>query len=387
MYPNLYYAFKDLFGINLPALRFINSFGFFVAIAFLVAAAILSAELKRKSKLGLLQPTDDEVVVGKPASAGELLLNFILGFILGYKILALFLLSSEATQDPQTFIFSGMGSWPAGIILGLLFAGLKWWEKKKHQLEKPEKRTVRIWPHDRVGEFTVLALIFGLLGAKLFDIFENWSAFLSNPAAYIFSGGGLTIYGGLICAAIAIIIYAYRHNVSLRHLADAVAPALMIAYAIGRIGCQIAGDGDWGIVHAEPNPYSWLPDWLWSYQYPHNVIEEGVRIAGCEGKYCAQLAQPVYPTPLYETIICTILFFILWAFRKKLKPAGSVMALYLILNGLERFLIEKIRVNNRMNFLGMNPTQAEVIAVGFIILGIVLWAYLYSRYRANLAKV
>ena len=94
MYPNLYYAFKDLFGIDFPPLRFINSFGFFVAISFIVAAALLSKELRRKSKMGLLQPTEDEVVVGKAATPGELLLNFLLGFVLGYKILAIFFLSS-----------------------------------------------------------------------------------------------------------------------------------------------------------------------------------------------------------------------------------------------------------------------------------------------------
>jgi phosphatidylglycerol---prolipoprotein diacylglyceryl transferase len=387
MYPNLYYAFKDLFGIDAPFLRFINSFGFFVAIAFIVAAALLSKELKRKSKMGLLQPTENEVMVGKPATVGELILNFILGFILGYKILALFFLSSSATQDPQTFIFSSMGNWPLGIGLGLVFAGLKWWERKKQQLAKPEKRTVRIWPHDRVGEITILALVFGLIGAKLFDIFENWSDFLENPSAYILSGGGLTIYGGLICAAIAIIIYAYKNKVSLRHLADAIAPPLMIAYAIGRIGCQVSGDGDWGIENLSTNPFSWLPDWLWSYNYPHNVLETGVPIEGCTGRYCMQLPQPVYPTPLYETIVCTILFFTLWAFRKKLRPAGSVMALYLILNGVERFFIEKIRVNNKMDFFGLHPTQAEVISVGFVILGAVLWFFLYTKYRTTHNKV
>jgi prolipoprotein diacylglyceryl transferase len=246
---------------------------------------------------------------------------------------------------------------------------------------------VRIWPHDRVGEITILALVFGLLGAKLFDIFENWTDFLENPSAYILSGGGLTIYGGLICAAIAIIIYAYKNKVSLRHLADAIAPPLMIAYAIGRIGCQVSGDGDWGIENLSANPFSWLPDWLWSYNYPHNVLETGVPIEGCTGRYCMQLPQPVYPTPLYETIACTILFFILWALRKKLRPAGSVMALYLILNGVERFFIEKIRVNNKMDFFGLHPTQAEVISVGFIILGFVLWFFLYTKYRTTHNKV
>jgi prolipoprotein diacylglyceryl transferase len=387
MYPNLYYAFKDLFGIDLPFLRFINSFGFFVAIAFIVAAALLSKELKRKSKMGLLQPTESEVVVGTPATVGELILNFILGFVLGYKILALFFLSSSATQDPQTFIFSSMGNWPLGIGLGLVFAGLKWWDRKKQQLAKPEKRMVRIWPHDRVGEITILALVFGLIGAKLFDIFENWSSFLQEPAAYIFSGGGLTFYGGLICATVAIIVYVRKYKIPIRHLADAIAPPLMIAYAIGRIGCQVSGDGDWGIPNPDPNPYSWLPDWLWSYNYPHNVLEVDTLIPGCTGKYCMQLGQPAYPTPLYETIICTVLFFILWSLRKKLRPAGSLFALYFILNGLERFFIEKIRVNNRISIFGLNPTQAEVISLGLIIVGAGIWVFLYTKYRTTLNKV
>ncbi len=383
MYPNLYYAFKDLFGIDFSPLRFINSFGFFVAIAFLVSATVLASELKRKSKLGLLQPTESNVVVGEPANWSDIGLNFLLGFILGYKILALFFLSSEATQDPQTFIFSTMGSWPAGIGLGILFAFMKWQEKKKQKLDKPEKRVVRIWPHDRVGEITILALIFGLLGAKLFDIFENWSDFLKYPAAYIFSGGGLTFYGGLICATIAIIIYARKHKIPVRHLADAIAPPLMLAYAIGRIGCQVSGDGDWGIEHLTPNSISWLPDWMWSFKYPNNVIEAGVPIPGCVGKYCMQLPQPVYPTPFYETIACFMLFLVLWFLRKKMRPAGVLFALYLILNGLERFLIEKIRVNNRMEIFGMHPTQAEVLSLGLIITGTLIWIFLYTKYRAN----
>ncbi|MBD0375831.1 MAG: prolipoprotein diacylglyceryl transferase [Flavisolibacter sp.] len=387
MYPNLYYAFKDLFGVELPFLRFVNSFGFFVAIAFLVAAALLSRELQRKSKQGLLHPTEEQVMVGKPATIAELISNFLIGFILGYKILALFFTSSEATQDPQTFIFSTMGNWPLGIGLGLLFAGLKWWEKRKQQLAKPEKRTLRIWPHDRVGELTILALIFGLLGAKLFDIFENWSDFLKHPKAYIFSPAGLTFYGGLICSALAIIIYARRHKIPLRHLADAVAPSLMIAYAIGRIGCQVAGDGDWGIVNTFPKPFSWLPNWMWAYHYPHNVNESGVPIAGCIGKYCNQLPEAVFPTPFYETVICFLLFAILWSVRKKLRPYGAVFALYLILNGIERFFIEKIRVNNRMDLFGLHPTQAEVISLGMIIVGIGVWIFLGRYYSARTATV
>lgn len=386
MYPNLYYAFRDLFGIEIEGLRVVNTFGFFVAIAFIVSAIVLANELKRKSKQGLLHPTEMQIIVGEPATFWELVLNFLLGFLLGYKILAMFLLKRSATEDPQAFIFSTLGSWPAGIFLGLLFAGLKWWDKNKFKLAKPEKRTVRIWPHDRVGEITILALVFGLLGAKLFDIFENWSGFLKDPKSYLFSPSGLTMYGGLICAALAIWIYARKYKIGFWHLNDSAAPALMIGYSIGRIGCQVAGDGDWGIQSDLAQKPGFLPDWMWSYRFPHNVNESGIPIPGCTDlKYCNQLEFGVYPTPLYEVIACFILFLVLWSLRKKLKTPGTIFALYLIFNGLERFLVEKIRVNNRMSFLGFNPTQAEVISSLLFLSGLGIWIYLAQK--AKKAKI
>lgn len=428
MYPNLYYVFDDFFGVKIGVLRFINSFGFFVAIAFLVAAALLSKELRRKSGEGLFRPTERKLVVGGPATTGELVVNFLLGFLFGFKILALFIVGSEAVQDPQSYIFSGEGSVWLGLLTGGVFAWMKWRERKKQQLKTPEERVVRIWPHDRVGDITVIALIVGLLGAKLFDIFENWADFLKHPADYLFSGGGLTFYGGLICAALAIIYYAKKNKFSVRHLADAIGPPLMIAYAIGRIGCQVAGDGDWGVyntaykvspeneivlaapadfqdtvkahstfffqhygrldslphrAYPKPAALGFLPDWFFAYHYPHNVNKMGVPIAGCNEAYCNRLAVPVFPTPFYETLVCLVLFLVLWALRKRLRLAGSLFCLYLILNGLERFFIEKIRVNNEMSFLGFHPTQAEVIAVGLILTGIVGWLALWQKNRTS----
>lgn len=380
MYPNLYYAFRDLFHVEWQPLRFINSFGFFVAISFILAAVILSAELRRKSKQGLLQPTEVQVMVGKPASFVDLLLNFLLGFVLGYKILALFIMNKSVTDDPQAFIFSDRGSWPAGIILGLLFAGLKWWEKRKQVLDKPELRKIRIWPQDRVGELTILALVFGLVGAKVFDAFENWDSFIKDPSS-IFSAEGLTFYGGLICAALAIWWYARKHKIGFWHLNDAAAPALMLAYSVGRIGCQVSGDGDWGIVNNRIKPLGWLPDWMWGYTYPNNVarMDQDNPIPGCTDKFCFQLSEPHFPTPFYETVICFILFLILWSFRKRLKIPGTLFALYLILNGVERFFIEKIRVNTKMHVFGFQFTQAELISSLLLISGIVLWFYLRKR--------
>ena len=172
-------------------------------------------------------------------------------------------------------------------------------------------------------------------------------------------------------------IYSKRIKLPIVHLVDSFAPILMLGYSIGRIGCQISGDGDWGIVNLHPKPFSWLPDWLWAYQYPHNVVGEGVAIPGCVGQYCNQLAQPVYPTALYEVIVCAILFIVLWSVRKKIKIPGRIFGLYLILNGVERFSIESIRVNTKYEDLPLQPTQAQIISVILMLTGI--WLFIQSK--------
>lgn len=375
MYPNLYYFFWDLFDVRISALRIINTFGFCVAISFLVAAWLLVKELKRKQAQGLFTYEETTIDIGKPATMQELLLNFFLGFIFGYKILGVFFIEG-ALNDPQTFIFSSQGSWLAGIGLGLFFAGLKWWEKNKNKLAKPETRTIRIWPSDRVGDVVIISAIAGFLGAKIFDNLENWDRFIQNPIGNLLSPSGLTFYGGLIVATIALAVYFKKHHMSFINMCDANAPGLMFAYGWGRVGCQVAGDGDWGIVNANPKPFSWLPNWLWSYDYPHNVNKEGIPILNCTwGDYCYHLPQGVYPTSLYEITIGLLLFAFLWLIRKKISTPGRLFAIYLFVNGLERFFIEKIRVNTRYDIFGYHPTQAEIISFLLMITGIILYWY------------
>jgi prolipoprotein diacylglyceryltransferase len=138
-----------------------------------------------------------------------------------------------------------------------------------------------------------------------------------------------------------------------------------------------------GVPHAtfaKPSFLQFLPNWVFAYNYPHNVNDAGVAIDGCVGKYCNQLPIPVFPTPFYETMICLILFLILWLLRKKLRVPGTLFAVYLALNGLERFFIEKIRVNNRINFsAGFQPTQAEVISTLLFISGVSIFIVLRRR--------
>jgi prolipoprotein diacylglyceryltransferase len=441
MYPNLYYAIKDWFGVEVNGLKIFYTFGIFMALAFICAAIFLSKELKRKEKQGLLLPREEIITVGKPATFFELLLSGLIGFIFGYKLIGAFIATRSASIDLQEYIFSSNGSWAGGLVLGGLMLFLKYKEKNKQKLATPEQRVVRIWPHDRVGDMVIFALIFGILGAKIFDNLENWDRFIKNPLGNLLSPSGLTFYGGLICAAIAVCWYGISKGIKFWYLVDAAAPALMIAYAVGRIGCQVAGDGDWGIynsayisdkpghvIEAAPGDFekklnlnatyflqgsvinpdatissvtdrnsktlaqvphknfkgpSFLPAWMFAYTYPHNVNEDGELLPDCEGKYCRALPQPVFPTPLYETITCFFLFLFLWMIRKRITTSGILFSVYLILTGIERFFIELIRVNSTYTIFGIHPTQAEIISIALIILGFLMIIFIKSRRKGE----
>jgi phosphatidylglycerol---prolipoprotein diacylglyceryl transferase len=152
----------------------------------------------------------------------------------------------------------------------------------------------------------------------------------------------------------------------------------MLAYGIGRIGCQVSGDGDWGIVNTAAAP-SFIPRWLWAYDYPNNVNGVGIPLTDgrpCFEGYCTVLPETVFPTPLYETIVCVAFFFLLWSLRSRLRPAGMIFFLFLFLNGLERFFVEKIRVNVRV--LG-DITQAEIIATVLMVAGVAGMIWLRTR--------
>lgn len=439
MYPNLYYVFKDWFGVHWGGLSILNTFGLMVAMGFVTAAIVLSKELQRKEKEGLLSPREEVIIVGKPATFSELLINGLVGFLFGFKIFGFFFNRPE-DMNPQEYIFSRTGNIWGGLLIGGLLVYLKWWDKNKQKLKDPERRSVRIWPHDRVGDIIILGLIFGILGAKLFDNLENWNDFISDPIGRLFSVSGLTFYGGLICAAIAIIWYGAKKGIKVVHLVDAAGLALLLAYAVGRIGCQVAGDGDWGIYNsayvsdangkvreAAPGEFeqqlknnasyflagkvrdndttistvtdrvyesldkvphrsfktpAFLPKWMVAYNYPQNVNKDGNKIPGNTDEHSRYLPLPVFPTPFYETIACTLLFLALWSIRRMVTTPGVMFGIYLIVNGLERFAVELIRVNNKYSIFGFHPTQAEIISSLLVLGGIVL--IIVAR-RKNLA--
>jgi prolipoprotein diacylglyceryltransferase len=318
------------------------------------------------------------------------------------------------------YVLSLQGNFIGGILGAIIMGYLKYAEKKKEQLPQPETKRIAIYPHQRITEFVVIAMIGGLLGAKIFNAFETWEEFIKNPIENLVSSSGLTFYGGLITAGIAMALYAKKHNIPFKHLADSFAPAMMISYGIGRFGCHFAGDGDWGIFnsayvtdvhgalrHAVPREFikalhtdtnylgqmmrefggvdkiphayqtapGWLPRWVFAMNYPHNVNNEGVALRDCVGQYCSVLPVSVFPTALYEAVTCIILFFVLWALRKRLTTPLHLTGIYLIMNGMERFLVEKIRVNYKYDWGFLHPTQAEIISAVLILVGICLLVF------------
>ncbi|HXC04306.1 MAG TPA: diacylglyceryl transferase, partial [Bacteroidia bacterium] len=199
MYPTIYDAFKDLFGSHMPSwlnwLKILQSFGFFVAISFLLAGYYFSRELKRKEQEGLVHSTTRKILKGERASQSELITNAVLGFLVGYKLLGLFLGAGGMSDNPREYMMSTQGSWVGGIAIGVLFAWMKYREKEKDKLPEPKLLEVPYHPYEHVSNMTLIAAVTGLLGAKTFHILENLHSFMLDPGGMIFSFSGLTMYG------------------------------------------------------------------------------------------------------------------------------------------------------------------------------------------------
>ena len=382
MYPSLYYAFRDLFGVNWPTLKMIQSFGFFVAISFLLAAYFFTKELQRKEIQGLVNPGSIKILKGAKVTSLELFSSALIGFLLGYKLVFVAFNFTAFTENTQGFLLSTKGNLIGGILGAILSAYLKYREKEKEKLPTPELVDEVMHPYQHVGTMTLIAAFAGLIGAKVFHNLENWSVFMEDPISALISFDGLTMYGGLICGSAAVIYYANKNKIAIPHLIDSCAPGLMLAYGTGRIGCHVAGDGDWGIANIAPKPswLNWAPDWLWSYDYPNNVNGVGEVLPNCyDDRYCHHLVPAVFPTPLYESIACISLFLLLWMLRKRFTTPGIMFSVYLLLNGIERFFIELIRVNTKYDIGGFQFTQAELISTILVLLG--LSGIVYFRMR------
>jgi phosphatidylglycerol:prolipoprotein diacylglycerol transferase len=212
--------------------------------------------------------------------------------------------------------------------------------------------------HSTVWDMAIVSTFAGIIGARVFDILDNADRFVADPLSMILTRTGFSIYGGLCFGIVAGVIFLKRRSIPVIPMLDATAPSIMLGYGIGRLGCQISGDGDWGIAANMTLKPGWLPEWFWAQTYDGNI-------AG------AIIASPgVYPTPIYEITMALAIALVLWLVRFHKHRPGFLFSVFLLFAGFERILIEKIRVNVRYDILGSYITQAEAISFLLIIAGL-----------------
>jgi phosphatidylglycerol:prolipoprotein diacylglycerol transferase len=207
-------------------------------------------------------------------------------------------------------------------------------------------------PVDWAYEITFAALLGGLVGARGYYVIQNYSQVKHNLLGSIFSGSGLVWYGGAIGGAIGVIAWMRWRRMLNLVMFDMCATALALGYGIGRIGCQVSGDGDYGIRSKLP----------WAMGYPHGTVPTPPGVT-------------VQPTPIYETVAMCLVAYLLWHLRDRVRP-GVVLALYCVLSGLERFLVEFIRRNKEV-LAGLTAPQVE--SLGLLIIGLVWLAVMVNR--------
>ena len=208
-------------------------------------------------------------------------------------------------------------------------------------------------PVDWAYEMGFAALAGGIVGSRAYFIVENYDSVQDDLLGNLFSGSGLVWYGGAIGGAIAVVLWARWRGMLNLTLLDICAPGLAIGYAIGRVGCQLSGDGDYGKAWDGP----------WAMAYPDGTVATDT---------------PVHPTPIYETLAMSSVAIVLWALRDRFSR-GLLFALYLILAGLERFLVEFLRRNERV---AAGLTVAQFISLAMIVGGVVWLALLRNARRA-----
>jgi phosphatidylglycerol:prolipoprotein diacylglycerol transferase len=191
----------------------------------------------------------------------------------------------------------------------------------------------------------------GLAGSRLYHLLESPSEFFADPWPQLFSTMGFAFVGAIIGGFMALVLLAKRFRMSVLLMLDAASPAAAMGYGIGRIGCLISGDGDYGIPTSLP----------WGMSFPNGIVPTTER---------------VHPTPIYEFLVAILIFWILWRLGarglKSHAPNGIIFAAYLVLTGIARFLVEIIRINPR-SFYGL--TNAQAASVVSVIAGVALFVY------------
>jgi phosphatidylglycerol:prolipoprotein diacylglycerol transferase len=225
---------------------------------------------------------------------------------------------------------------------------------------RPQLKSIKGYAGKRDEGFLVIGIagLVGLAGARLYHVLESPSEFFADPWPQLFSRFGFAWFGGFLGGFVALLFLARRLKIPVLEFMDICSPAACVGYAIGRIGCLLSGDGDYGMPTSLP----------WGMSFPNGVVPT---------------TQRVHPTPLYEFFIWLVIAAILWRmgarYLREPMAKGEIFSLYMILTGIARFLIEFIRINPR-SFFGMS--NAQTASLVSIALGAVLLVYVKSQFRA-----
>jgi phosphatidylglycerol---prolipoprotein diacylglyceryl transferase len=216
------------------------------------------------------------------------------------------------------------------------------------------------------GTIVMSAAVGGLIGARILFVIEEWEHFTREPLALLFSSSGFSWFGGLVGGGLATAWFLRKYRLPFWQAADMCAPGLALAYGIGRIGCFLAGDATWGKVSNVP----------WAMAFPNAVAGWGDPLTGVP----YPLGVRVHPTQLYELIQSLIVFGILWTFRKRAHRPGTVLALYLLLAGAMRFIVEFWRVNP---VIGAGLTEYQWMSATIVAIGVSLLLRQATRLLTN----
>jgi phosphatidylglycerol---prolipoprotein diacylglyceryl transferase len=252
---------------------------------------------------------------------------------------------------PELFRIGNFGISSYGVMAAIAFLVAYWLSSLEFKRRGLDEKLL--------GNFLIAAMVGGMVGAKILYVLENipFSELVRNPIPYLFSRGGFTYYGGLFGGALLMWIVAYKNKMSFWTLGDAIAPAVAIAYALARVGCFLVGD-DYGVPSNLP----------WAIAFPKGLPPTDVR---------------VHPTQIYEIILSVIIFIYLWKIKKKDAPTGWLFSIFLILAGLERFLVEIIR--NTTPSPIPHISIAQLMSIVMILIGIIKLVQIHTL-KTNVEK-
>ncbi len=219
---------------------------------------------------------------------------------------------------------------------------------------------------------TMLSVVFGISGAKLLYLLEHWTQFMRDPIGMTFSAGGLTWYGGFIVGMIAIVIYIRSQKVSILKIWDCLGVALIIAYGVARLGCHFSGDGDYGF----PTDLPWGTNYEKGTYPPSRAFAIFPEVTSQFPDGVVPDNTPCHPTPVYEMLLGVAGFTLLLNLRKKPWPDGKLFSVYLMLSSAFRFSIELLRLNPRLLW---GLSEAQLIAIGLFLLGVIMFVWLGSK--------